>query len=59
MASLVPAVRYRCRVSDEAGPSGQRRELDVRIRSGDAESEVERSRSGVEHQRGIKQVRFA
>ena len=45
MAGLVPAVRHRSRIGDEAGPGGQRRKLDVRVGSGDAEAQVERSRA--------------
>ena len=58
MAGLVPAVRHRCRVSDEAGPWGQRRKLDVRLRSGDAEAEIQRASAGIKHQCGIQQVGF-
>ena len=58
MAGLVPAVRYRCRVSEEAGPGGQRRKLNVRIGARYAESQVEGSRARVKHQGGVQQVGF-
>src|SRR5215472_1424577 len=59
VAGLVPAVRHRSGISDEAGPRGHRRELDIGLRSSNAEAEIERAGTGVENQRRIQQIGFA
>src|SRR5947209_15235509 len=59
MSGLVPAVSDSAGVRDQSGPGGQRRELHVRVGTGDAETQIEGSCSRIEHQGGIEQISFA
>src|SRR6202044_3895217 len=49
----------RAGIGDEAGPCRQGGELDIRICAGDAEAEIQRARTRIKHERGIKEIGLA
>src|SRR5699024_4719995 len=59
MAGLVPAMRHRRSVSDEAGPCRYRSKLDVRLGSSNSKAKVKSTCTGVEDQCRVEEVSFA